>query len=221
LYRHVIRCEITYVTGDICTGYFFNRSASTLKTLIADLKKLSLLRIHKCCFEIVDSEEAVVEVSNVSIEEVSTHGVHASWTLKIGMIKRVNVSSRFRNIALAGLLFHQEFPKINRGLDITGKSTSCNAVSIKPLIIRVRLKWQRFFKAAKAAKPLVYATNIKRDYQNNIASSFRFSHSVSDQPMKALEKSVNSASQRLSKRSFSSKSSESENSVISKKRVRI
>lgn len=121
LHDHIIRGEIADVAGNVCTRYFLKRSASTLETLVADFEKFTLLGIHEGRFDVVDSKEAIVEVSNVFIEEVSALGVHASRTLKIGVVERVDVPSGTRNIALARLLCHQEFPEINGGSDISWK----------------------------------------------------------------------------------------------------
>lgn len=101
LHYHIISGEVSNITSDVRARYRFNRCSSTFKTLITDLEKLALLRVHVRSFDIVDAKEAVIETSDVLFEEVPTPGVHATWTLGVRMVKGVDVPARGRNVTLA------------------------------------------------------------------------------------------------------------------------
>lgn len=65
LHRLIINREITDKDARVRARHTFHRRSRALEALEHNFEQLSLLRVHICRLEIVDTEEAVIELSHV------------------------------------------------------------------------------------------------------------------------------------------------------------
>lgn len=91
LHGDVVDGEIANIASHIGPVDVLQCSAGTLKALVADLQEFSLLRIHVRRFQIVDPEEAVVELPDIVLDEVAAFGIHATGPLAVGMVEALDV----------------------------------------------------------------------------------------------------------------------------------
>lgn len=71
LHHPIVEGEATSKDPSVGAFDIFEGHTSILKTLVHDLQELSLLWIHVGGFEIVDAEEAILELAKVFVDKVS------------------------------------------------------------------------------------------------------------------------------------------------------
>lgn len=118
----VIDGEVTDVDTSVGAGEALHGGAGALKGLIGDFEELALLRIHVGGLEVVDTEEAIVEVAQILVDEVSTRDVGATAALTVGVVVTLDVVSLLGGRTLSGLLVDQEVPEGGGRADVAGES---------------------------------------------------------------------------------------------------
>jgi hypothetical protein len=116
LHDHVVKGEIPHIATRVGSRRIVKGNTRAFETFKNDLKELSLLWVHVGCFEIINTEEAVVETPNVIVQKVAPLCHHATRTVHpVRVVETVDVKSGLRHAALAGDPLRNEVPKLRRG----------------------------------------------------------------------------------------------------------
>lgn len=91
LHRLIITREIADKDAGIGARHFFHRRSRVLETFEHNFEKLSLLRIHVCCLEIINTEEIVVELTHILAQEVAARNIHRAAATAIWVIEASKV----------------------------------------------------------------------------------------------------------------------------------
>jgi hypothetical protein len=120
----VVDGEVADVDTGERAGEALHGGTGALERLIDNLQKLSLLRIHVGGLEVVDAKEAIVEVAQIFVDEVSTWDVGASTALSIGVVETLQVISLLGNRALCRLGVDEEVPECRWRTDVAGETAA-------------------------------------------------------------------------------------------------
>lgn len=116
--------EIRDIAANISTRYCFQSDACAFKALKANFEELSLLRVHVRGLEIIDTEEGIIEGSQVVFEEVSTSAVDATRIVWVRVMEALGIEARAWNIAVTATSVNQEIPKFRRGRGVARKTAA-------------------------------------------------------------------------------------------------
>ena len=111
LHRLIIDREIAHEDAGIGARDALHGRAGALEAFEHNFEQFALLWVHVRCLEVVDAEEAVVELTDVLFEEIASGNIHGASTATIGVIERVDVVTLRRDSALSGLFVHHQVPE--------------------------------------------------------------------------------------------------------------
>lgn len=100
----VVHSEVADKHASIGPGDAIHGHASIFQTLIHDLEDLPLLRVHVGGLEVVDAEEAIVELPDVFLQEIPAVCIHDAGRVGVRLVEAIDVEARGRDTSLAGLL---------------------------------------------------------------------------------------------------------------------
>lgn len=131
----VVDREIRHVDADIGAGNAAHGGARALEAFQDRLEQLSLLRIHICGFEVVDTEKIIIEVADVLVDEVAAGHVGAAAAIAaLWMVIAIDIVSVRWNRSLSGLLVDNKLPETFGRRDVAGKAASCDKVRRRCLL---------------------------------------------------------------------------------------
>ena len=106
----MIVVEVAHKYASIRAGEFLPRLTCILKSLVSDLKELSLCWIHCHGLHWRKTKEVVIKLFWVLLEKIAAFSEYASWTVLVRVVETVNVEFVVFKISVAGLFLRQEVP---------------------------------------------------------------------------------------------------------------
>lgn len=112
LHKKVVMSKIAYINASIRPRYIVHGYACIFKAFKDNLKQLTLLRVHIRRLEVVDAEEAIIELAYVFLQEIATIRVDYTSPRCFGIVKPLNIKPINGYRALGRLLLGYEIPKV-------------------------------------------------------------------------------------------------------------
>ena len=102
--------EIPHKNAGIRAGEFLPRLTCILKSLVSDLKELSLCWIHCHGLHWRKTKEVVIELFWILFEKIAAFSEYATRTVLVWVVETVNVEFVVFKISVAGLFLRQQVP---------------------------------------------------------------------------------------------------------------
>lgn len=120
LHDLIIDGEVAHIDARVGARRLLERDTRILETFEHDFQQLPLLRVHVCGLEIVDAEEAVLELADVLVEEVAALGDDAARPVAVGVVEGVGVEPVSGDVAAPGAGVGDELPEGLGGVGVSG-----------------------------------------------------------------------------------------------------
>ena len=110
LHQLMVVVEVSHKNASVGAREFLPRLTCILKSLVSDLKELSLCWIHCHCLHWRKTKEVVIELFWVLLEKISAFGEYATWTVLVWVVKTVDVKFVVFEVSVARLFLRQQVP---------------------------------------------------------------------------------------------------------------
>ena len=110
LHQLMVVVEVPHKDASIRAGEFLPRLTCILKSLVSDLKELSLCWIHCHGLYRRKTKEVVIELFWILLKKKAAFSEYATWTVLVWVVETVNVEFVVFKISVAGLFLCQQVP---------------------------------------------------------------------------------------------------------------